>query len=82
MRSRRNVFPPQVSRDHHECNRLFLDRSINWERSSLRAALQKGIWGCWSAAGSIGASRVPWQPGGQTVSWGASNTAQPDGQER
>jgi len=27
--------------------------SINWERSGWRAALQKGTWGCWSAAGSI-----------------------------
>ena len=56
--------------------------NISWERSGWRAALQKGIWGCWLTAGSREVSSVPWQPRGQTASWGASNTVQPAGQER
>jgi len=55
--------------------------SINWEVRGWRAALQKGTWGCWLAAGSTGASPVPWQPGGQTAPWGAPDTAQPAGQK-
>lgn len=42
------------------------NEGIYWERISWRAALQKGSWGCWSAAGSAGVSRVPGQPRGQT----------------
>jgi len=50
--------------------------SINWERTGWTAEQQKGIWGCCSTAGSIGASSIPWQPREQTPSWDASNTAQ------
>jgi len=39
------------------------------ERSGCRAALQKGIWGCWSTAGSIQVSSVSWQTREQTASW-------------
>ena len=35
------------------CTRVTLGTSINWDSSGWRAALQKGIWGCWSTAGSI-----------------------------
>ncbi|KAK4828320.1 hypothetical protein QYF61_025332 [Mycteria americana] len=52
-----------------------LDTSLNWERSGWRAALQKGVWGCWLTGGSTGVSSEAWQPRGQTASWGASNTA-------
>lgn len=49
----------------------FLDFSLNWARRGWRAALQKGsCWGyCW-AAGSVGASSVPWQTREQTTSCG------------
>ena len=29
---------------------------INWERSGWRAALQKGIWGCWLTAAQYGSA--------------------------
>lgn len=42
----------------------------------------KGIWGCWSTAGSVWVSTELWQPRGQSPSWDASNTATPAGQKR
>lgn len=56
---------------------LYLSTSINWERSAWRAALQKGVWGCWLAEGSMWVSHVSWHPRSQTTSWGASNAASP-----
>ena len=49
-------------------DRAMWDTSTDWERSGWRAALQKGIWGGWLTAASIGVSSVPWQPRGQTAS--------------
>lgn len=31
---------------------VMLDTGTDWETSGGRAAQQKGIWGCWSRAGS------------------------------
>lgn len=35
---------------------LMPNTSIKWESSGCRAALQRGIWGCWPAGGSVGVS--------------------------
>lgn len=44
--------------------------SMNWERSGWRTALQnERDLGVLSRSG-----HVPWQPGGQPASWGASGT--------
>lgn len=56
-------------------------RSIPWGCLTLlvemgrNKALKKGIWGFWSTAGWLWASRAPWQPKWQTAPWGASGTA-------
>lgn len=63
-------------------NQALISISINWERSGWRVSLQKGLWGCWLAAGTVRISSVSWKPRGQTPLWGASNTESPAAQER
>lgn len=49
--------------------------------TTLFSTLLKKIWGSWVITSWTWVNRVPRQPGRSTVSWGASSTALPAGQQ-